>query len=266
LFQLNNSYDIVGSIAIIRVPEKLKGQSRNISKAIMNTHKQVKSVWLQISSVFGDYRLRELEFVSGEKTTNTVYKEYGCTYKTDLRKVYFSPRLSYERLRIAKLIQGQEVILNMFSGVGCFSIAISKHSEPKKIYSIDVNSMAFKYLQENIRINRAEKIVIPFVGDAKKVIEEKLKNSVDRVLMPLPKKAYEYLDYALFALKLRGGWIHYYDFVYSKKKENAVQKIKAKITQKMRRLCTDFQVEFGRVVRSIGPHWYQVVLDVKVEN
>ena len=34
--------------------------------------------------------------------------------------------------------------------------------------------------------------------------------------MPLPKKAYEYLDYAFLALKPRGGYIHYYDFEYAK--------------------------------------------------
>jgi len=232
----------------------------------MNTHREIKSVWRQSSSVSGDYRLRSLEFLLGTKTTETHYKEHGCIYKTDLRKTYFSPRLSYERLRIAKLIQRGETVLNMFAGVGCYSISIAKHSEPKKVYSIDVNPCAFQYLNENIRLNRVEKVVVSIHGDAKTVTENKLQNVADRVLMPLPERAYKYLDYALLALKPEGGWIHYYDFEYAKKNENPIQKTETKVSKKMRLLCTDFQVEFGRIVRPIGPRWYQVVLDIHVKN
>jgi len=232
----------------------------------MNTHRQVESVWRQVSSVSGDYRLRSLEFILGEKTTETRYKEHGCIYKTDLRQAYFSPRLSYERSRIAELIQNGEVVLNMFAGVGCYSISIAKHSKPLKVYSIDINPCAFQYLQENIRLNRVEKIVVPIQGDAKKVTEQELQNLADRVLMPLPEKAYEYLDYALLGLKPTGGWIHYYSFEYAKQNEDPVKKAEKKVSEKMRKLCNDFQVEFGRIVRPIGPRWYQVVLDIHVKN
>ena len=232
----------------------------------MNTHREIKSVWRQASSVSGDYRLRSLQFLLGTETTETRYKEYGCVYKTDLRKAYFSPRLSYERLRIAGLVQKGETVLNMFAGVGCYSIAIAKHSEPLKVISIDVNPSAFQYLIENIRLNRAEKIVIPFQGDAKTITEEKLQNFADRVIMPLPEKAYEYLDYAQLALKPAGGWIHYYDFEYAKKNQDPVKKVEKKVREKLRLHCTDFRVTFGRIVRPIGPRWYQVVLDIHIKN
>jgi len=232
----------------------------------MNTHREIKSVWQQASSVSGDYRLRSLKFLLGTETTETRYKEYGCVYKTDLRKAYFSPRLSYERLRIAGLVQKGETVLNMFAGVGCYSIAIAKHSEPLKVISIDVNPSAFQYLIENIRLNRAETIVIPLQGDAKTITEEKLQNVADRVIMPLPERAYEYLDYALLALKPAGGWIHYYDFEYAKKNQDPVKKVEKKVREKLRLHCTDFRVTFGRIVRPIGPRWYQVVLDIHIKN
>jgi tRNA (guanine37-N1)-methyltransferase len=266
LKQIYKTYDIVGDIAIVRVPEPHKHHSRLIAEAIMDTHKEVKSVWRQVSSVSGDYRLRSLEFLLGEKTTVTRYKEHGCVYKTDLRKAYFSPRLSYERMRIAKLIQPKEVILNMFAGVGCYSISIAKHSQPLKVYSVDVNPSAVQYLRENIRLNRVEKVVVSIQGDAKRVTEQQLRNVADRVLMPLPERAYEYLDYAHLALKPAGGWIHYYGFEYANKNENPVEKAEMKVSEKMRRLCKEFQVEFGRIVRPIGPRWYQVVLDIHVKN
>jgi tRNA (guanine37-N1)-methyltransferase len=232
----------------------------------MNTHREVKSVWRQVSSVSGDYRLRRLEFLLGKKTTETLYKEHGCIYKTDLRKTYFSPRLSYERLRIARLTRKGETVLNMFAGVGCYSISIAKHAEPLKVYSVDVNPYAYQYLRENIRLNRVEKTVVPIQGDAKTVTENRLQNVVDRVLMPLPEKAYEYLDYALYALKPTGGWIHYYDFEYANRKEDAVEKAEKKVSTKLQQLRTGFHVEFGRTVRPIGPRWYQVVLDIHIQN
>jgi len=266
LKRIYKTYDTVGDIAIIRVPEPQRHLSKLIAEAIMGTHREVKSVWRQSGSVSGDYRLRGLEFLLGEKTTVTLYKEHGCVYKTDLRKAYFSPRLSYERLRIAKLIQRGEVVVNMFAGVGCYSIAIAKHSQPLKVYSVDVNPVAVQYLRENIRRNRVADVVVPIQGDAKKATEQELQNVADRVLMPLPERAYEYLDYAMLGLKPAGGWIHYYGFEYANKNEDPVEKAEMKVSEKMRRLCKEFQVEFGRIVRPIGPRWYQVVLDIHVKS
>ena len=232
----------------------------------MGIHKEVKSVWQQVSSVSGNYRLRNLRFISGKKTTETIYKEHGCVYKTDLRKAYFSPRLSFERLRIARMIQPRETVLNMFSGVGCFSIASAKHSELLKVYSVDINPFAFQYLKENIRLNRVEKKVIPLLGDAKNVAEQTMQKVCDRVLMPLPEKAYDYLEYALLALKPVGGKINYYDFEFAKRNENPVEKAEKKVSKKLHRLCKSFQVKCGRIVRPIGPGWYQIVLDIQIKD
>lgn len=264
LQKLYKSYDLIGEIAVIRVPEELTSYADLIAKTVMETHGEVKSVWKQSGSVSGDYRLRELEFVLGKKTTETCYKEHRCIYKTDLQKTYFSPRLSYERLRIAKLVQKNETIVNMFAGVGCYSIAIAKHSDPKTVYSIDVNPVAFKYLKQNIQLNKTEKTVVPILGDAKTTIKNKLQGIADRVLMPLPELAFEYLDSAVSALKPEGGWVHYHDFVYTKKAENPVHKVKVKVSKKLSKLCKDFSINFGRVIRPIGPRWYQVVLDIEV--
>jgi tRNA (guanine37-N1)-methyltransferase len=260
------SYDIIGDIAVIRVPESLKQRNTFIAEAVMQTHKRVKSVWRQASSVSGDFRLRDLEFVLGERKTETLHKEHGCIFKVDLEKCYFSPRLSHERMRTAQQVQPDEVILNMFAGVGCYSIVIAKHSKPKKIFSIDINPVAIQYMQENIKLNKVEEKVIPIQGDAKKVIEERIPNVADRVLMPLPEKAYKYLDYALLALKPTGGWIHYYDFEHAKKGENPIEKIESKISEKLQILGVNFEVVFGRIVRTTGPNWCQVVLDIQLKG
>ena len=263
---LYKSYDIVGDIAIIRVPEPLKERSKIIAEAVMQTHNNIKAVWRQASAVSGDFRLRKLKWVAGENRTETFCREYDCLFKVDLEKCYFSPRLAHERMRIARKVELGKVVLNMFAGVGCYSIDIAKHSEAEKIFSVEINPVAVRYMRENIKLNKIEEKVVPVQGEAKKVVEERLQNVADRVLMPLPEKAYEYLDYAILALKSTGGWIHYYDFEHAKKPEDPIEKVEAKMSQKLQTLGVNFIVEFKRIVRTTGPNWYQVVLDIRVNK
>jgi len=258
---LYRSYDIVGDIAIIRVPAGLEHLSRPVAEAIMSIHRNVRVVLRQVGPVRGDWRLRELEWVAGERRTETIHREHGCLFKVDLQKCYFSPRLSYERLRIARQVQPGEIIVNMFAGVGCYSIIIAKHSQAEKVYSIDINPAAVAYLRENVRLNRLEGRVVPIEGDAGRVIEDRLRFVADRVLMPLPEKAWEFMDYALLALKPEGGWIHYYEFVHARRGEDPVEKVKVKLSEGLGKTCTSLKISFGRVVRTTGPNWYQVAVD-----
>jgi len=260
-----NSYDIIGDIAIIRVTKRSRKHSRVIAETIMNVHENVKTVLAQTSPVHGDFRLRKLEFVAGENKTTTMHNESGCLFSVDVEKCYFSPRLLYERMRIAKQVGNGEVFVNMFAGVGSFSIIVAKHSKAERVYSIDVNPSAIQFMQENVRLNRVYGKVIPIQGDAKKVIEKKLSRIADSVLMPLPKKALEYLPYALLSLKKAGGWIHYYASEHAKKKENPIQKAKLKVAEKLESLGAAFTIPFGRVVRTTGPNWYQIVLDIHIK-
>lgn len=260
------SYDIVGDIVIICVPEKLRHHSIIIGETIMQLHKNVRVVWRQSSAVFGEFRLRKLEHVAGEKRTVTTHIEHGCIFSVDLENCYFSPRLSYERMRIARLVQPREVVVNMFAGVGPFSIVIAKHSDAERIYSIDVNPTAVRFMQENILLNRVLNRVVPLKGDAKTVIKERLQKTADRVLMPLPEKAYEYLDIAVDALQPRGGWIHYYDFEHARKGENPIDKVKAKVSETLSLLNVNFAIPFSRLVRDTGPRWQQVALDIQVRG
>ena len=266
LSYIYNSYDVIGDIAIIRVTDRSRKYSRIIAETIMNLQRNVKTVLAQTSSVRGDFRLRKLDFVAGQNKTTTVHKESGCSFSVDVEKCYFSPRLLYERMRIAKQVGNGEVAVNMFAGVGCFSIVIAKHSKAEKVYSIDVNPVAFQFMQDNTRLNRIYRRVIPMKGDAREVIEKRLHCAADRVLMPLPGNAFEYLLCALSALKEAGGWIHYYDFEHARKNENPVEKVKLKVAEKLESLGLTFSIPFGRIVRTTGPNWYQIVLDIKVDS
>ncbi len=264
LSKVYNSFDVVGDIAIIRLPSNSPVNARIITEAIMSSHRNVKTVLLQTSPVAGDFRLRRLTHLSGQNKTSTVHREFGCLFSVDVAKCYFSPRLSHERIRVARLVEPNETVINMFAGVGCFSIAIANHSKVARIFSIDANPSAVLFMQENIRLNRVYDKVLPMMGDSKEIIRSRLKCVADRVLMPLPEKAFEYLPCAVTALKASGGWIHYYGFEHATKTESPFEKVRLKVAEALDGLDVGFEVPFVRVVRSTGPNWYQLVADIHI--
>ena len=253
------AFDMVGDIAVVKLPEGLLPKKRVIGEALMQVHRHVRTVLRQTSVVRGEFRTRELEVIAGEPRTETTYREGGCDFRVDLAKVYFSPRLATERLRVAKQVKPGEVVVNMFAGVGCYSILIAKHSEAARVYSIDKNPAAFEYMRTNIRINKVGDRVLPILGDAREVIETRLKGKADRVLMPLPELAREFFGVALLALKPKGGVIHFYDF--GKEPELFAPSLEfAHAAAKERKV----ELLGSRAIRSYATKVYHIVLDLKI--
>jgi tRNA (guanine37-N1)-methyltransferase len=263
LSKVCNSFDIVGDIAIIKVP-KTCSDAEAVAKQILAIHKGIKTVLSQTTPIKGDHRTRGLILLAGENRTITRYKEHSCTFEVDIEKCYFSPRLKNERLRIASQVSQNETVVNMFAGVGCFSVIIAKTVPGTQVYSIDINPTAYQCMVENVRFNRLFGRVHPMLGDSKELVETKLQGVADRVLMLLPEKALEYLPAALSALKKTGGWIHYYDFEHAAPKEDPTKLTEQKVAQKLDSLGIKYQFTCSRTIRSTGPNWYQTVLDIQV--
>lgn len=262
-----NSYDIVGDIAIIKTSREDIVNAKKAAEAILKLYPhQVRTVLLQTGAVQGDFRVRDLQFLAGEEKSITLHKESGCNFKVDLKNCYYSPRLLFEHQRVANLVLPKEVVVNMFAGIGCFSVFIAQKAKSAKVYSIDINSAAYDCMRDNVIINKVEDQVIPLLGDSKDIIASRLCAVADRVLMPLPELALEYLPYALKALKEKGGWIHYYDFEHATKTEDPLEKSTLKVKQKLDSLGLENKIAFSRIIRSIGPNWYQTVLDIQVTN
>ncbi len=260
--------EIIGDIAVIRVPFGMDPYVlKPLAEKILEELKYVRSVWAGLPGVSGQYRLRKHVYLAGERRSETIYKEHGCLFKLDITKVYVSPALNYEHIRIARLVREGEVVTNMFAGAGLFSIIIARHAKPRRVYSIDINPDAYRYMVENTRLNRVEDVVFPILGDAAKVIEEKLVNTSDRVLMPYPELALDYLVYAVKALKNQRGFIHVYLHVRSGRGEDPLGIGEDIVINKLKSIGVDKVVITGkRIVRTVSPRTYQVVLDVYVEK
>ncbi len=253
------AFDLVGDIGVLRLPPELLPKKKEIGEALMRVHRHLKTVLLQVSPVKGEFRTRKLEVVAGEPRTETFHRESGCVFKVDLDKVYFSPRLAYERMRIARQVRGGEEVTNLFAGVGCSSIVIAKHSEAKAVYSVDKNPEAFRLMCENIRINRVGGRVLPLLGDAREVVSSKLRGRADRVLMPLPGAARQFLDTALEALKEGGGIVHFYDVG---EEPDPFSPSISFLEREAGKRGWEVEVLNQRLLRSYGVRAYHLVLDL----
>ncbi len=259
--ELISSFDQIGDIIIVKIPDSLLTKKKLIGETLLNEVKIAKSVFYQASAVEGDFRTRNLEILAGEDKTETEYKEFGCKFTVDVENAFFSPRLSTERERIANLVQDGEIVVNMFAGVGMFSIMIAKKKRCT-VYSIDINPVATKLCEKNIISNKIAGNIISINGDASRVIQEQLENKSDRTLMLLPERSDEFLESAISATK-SGGVIHYYSHIHADKKSNA-----GKLSEEHYLQVTPVKSEIlgSKIVRAVGPRYYQTVVDVKISK
>jgi len=257
---LYSAFDQIGDIIVVRIPDSLLSKKKVIGETLLESVHPARSVFYQSSDVSGDFRTRKLEVIAGEDNTETEYREYGCRFRVDVEKAFFSPRLSTERKRIADLVQDGEVLINMFGGVGMFSIVAAKMKNCT-VYNIDLNPHASKLCEQNIKLNKKMKgKIISINGDAAQVVKEQLQNAGDRTLMLLPERSDEFLDSAILATK-SGGVIHYYSHQHADKRQNAVELSKHHYLQVS---PVKSEILGGRMVRAVGPRYYQMVVDAKI--
>ena len=258
---LVSAFDQIGDIIIVRIPDSLISKKKIIGKALLEQVKTAKTVFHQSSPVEGDFRTRNLELIDGDEKTETEYRENGCRFIVDVEKAFFSPRLSTERERISNLVNDHDVIINMFGGVGMFSLLAAK-KKSCTVYNIDINPVASKLCEENIKLNKLKGKVISLNGDATKIIKEQLQDKADRVLMLLPERSDEFLDTAISSLK-KNGVIHYYSHIHAEKKQDA-PKLSEEHFLNINKIQAD--ILDSRVVRPVGPRFYQTVVDIKIQR
>ena len=255
--------DIIGDIVILEIPVELEPHKTLIGQAILQTHKNIKTVLAKAGAISGTYRIREFTFIAGEQKTQTIHKEFGCQYHVDVAKAYFSPRLSHEHQRVASLVQSGETVVDLFAGVGPFSVLIAKKNPRVKLYAVDLNPDAVELLKINARVNRVDNRVFPIQADAKQIAKGKLNGVADRVIMNLPETAIGFVDSACQVIKPQGGVIHFYGFI---RKPDTIAEMKLRFSNAVRdaeRKVTEFL--YAKSIRETAPYESQVVLDAKIQ-
>lgn len=245
----------IGNILI--VDKSFKYNNIDDLKSLSYIH-NVKTI-VKIKDISGKMRQPDIEILLGENT-ETIHKENGCYFKLDLSKVMWSKGNTNERLRIAKLVKENEVVVDMFAGIGYFSIPIAIHSLAKQIFSIELNPDSYKYLKYNIDLNKINhkagyNRIEAILGDCNDVINEL---SPDRILMGYVKTTHHYLDVAINNLK-KDGIIHYHETVPEKL-------MNTRPYERITKIAKDREVELlnNRIIKKYSPGVVHVVLDVKI--
>ena len=262
LDKIPQAFDIIGDIVVIDIPPQLKPYQNTIGEAIMQTQKNVAAVLGKAGDISGVFRVRDYDFIAGEHKTKTIHKEFGCQYHVDIAKAYFSPRLSHEHERVAALVQDGETVVDLFAGVGPFSVLMGKRNPKGKVYAVDLNPDAVELLTVNIRANKIENHVFPILADAREIAATKLKGTADRVIMNLPETAIDFVDAACNATKPRGGVVHFYGFVRSPDTVENLKQHFSELVEKNGRRVEAFL--YAKSIRETAPFESQVVLDAKI--
>ncbi len=254
---VRRSYDILGSIAIIDFNGTRKEELR-FAREILARHKMVKTILAKAGAVKGKYRTRSFRHVLGERNFIADYKENNCRFRFDVRKTFFSNRLSFERSRISSLVKDGEKVIVMFAGIGPYAIQIAKAHKKAEVVAIELNSYACRAMKENMVLNKVQNIIVEH-GDVKKVAK-KYKGFADRIIAPMPSKSLDFLDEILLASKKK-GIVHLYAFGPTSSAFGDVAKALMAHSKANRYTA---RVLFKRVARNYSPKEIEVVLDYRI--
>ncbi len=260
---LPRGFQTLGKVIILKLNPKLFEKGKLIGEACLELFPRIKSVYVNRGRIVGTFREPEkIEFIAGENNPIVEHKEHDIIYRFDITKIMFSKGNVNERKHLATLVQSGEVIVDMFAGIGYFSLPIAKHSSVDKIYSIEFNPESYKFLVENIRINHLENRIVPIKGNCKVEVLKLSESGIraNRIIMgvfPAPK---EYIKEALTLVNNKGTMFHYEGVV---EKDNYIALFEEfkEIAQKESYKC---ELKSHRFVKSYGPNLFHVVLDIFV--
>ena len=248
-------WERVGHVAILTLHPELVPRASEVGNALLSLP-GVRTVAVRTAGITGRYRRPGLEVVAGEPSTETLHREHGCVFKLDVAKAMFSLANLHERARVAGLVREGEVVVDLFAGVGQFTIPIARLAKPSRVYAVELNPIAFTYLEENVRLNRVGHIVVPLPGDCELVAP---RGVADRVVMGILHVTHRYLPLALEVLRPSGGVMHYHESVPSRLRfERPIERIFEAAAGR------EVEIVGKRVVKRYAPGVDHVVIDAKV--
>lgn len=242
-------FDIIGDIAVLSIPDELDSYKFDIARYITAIHRNLKTVLNKTTKVDGDNRIANFEILFGDETI-TIHKEYGFSYRIDVGKVFFNNRLSYERQRVVSRINPHEKVLVPFCGVGPFAIPAAFLGF--ETVAIEKNPEAFKWLQENARLNHVDNNMTLIQDDVANLSSTLDSYDFDRAIVPTPYN----MDYILANISefvKNDGFIHFYTF----KPQSEIPEL----IEKLRKM--GLKVDYYRRCGNVAPGISRWGLDLK---
>ena len=227
LAKIPSSIDIVGDIAVVKLPDEAMPYSELVGEAVAKVAKNIKAVYAS-GPVANEFRVRGLKHIYGLRKSKTVMKEYGIKIVVNVLSVYVNPSLSEEHRRVALMVRDGEVVGDIFSGAGPFTLHILTLRDGVRVYAVDKNPEAIECLIKSLQLNkgRIKGVATSVIGDAVEFSNIVREEFFTRIIMNLPLKALEYLPKFIRTVKI-GGLIHIY--VVASEASEALSKVLRKV-------------------------------------
>ena len=248
-------WERLGDVLVLRLSEAAQEHGAAIGSAFAETF-DAQTVVEDVSGIHGVFRTPEIRILWG-RGMEVVHLEGGVRYTFDVAKVMFSSGNLPERTSIASKVPDRAVVVDLFAGIGYFALPIAIHARPARIYACELNPVAFHYLLENLRINRAPN-VMPLFGDCRTTAP---RGEADIVLMG-HFSARDYLDVGLECLR-GAGLIVYHELC---PKEQFPEAPIGRLTSAARTQWYDVEAVRSRILKSYAPGIVHAVLEARVRR
>ena len=253
LDELPMRWEYVGDIVIIRLEDSAEPYKKRIGEVYAD-ELDMSTVCVDRKGVSGEFRRPSMEIIYGTET-ESVRLENGILYDFDVTKVMFASGNVDERERMKSLDCSGETVVDMFAGIGYFTLPIAKFANPLKVIACEKNPDSYGFLVKNIELNEVKDKVIPVLGDNRDL--DYGKAFADRILMGYVQTTSEFLPKALEMIR-PGGIIHYHDTFYINEYEDRLKEI-------FDRYCPGrYTIEGIREVKSFAPSVSHYVADVRI--
>ncbi len=250
---LPEKYERLGHVIVLRLPEPLLPFRAEIAEEYAKVLK-ARTVLLEKGIIQGVERRPDVELLYGTET-ETTHSESGIFYCLDPTKVMFSSGNFDEKLRMASLDCRGETVVDMFAGIGYFTMPLAAKAGAEKVIACEINPEAIGFLRKNIELNHVANRVNVFEGDNRDLPGE---GFADRVVMGYVNVTWQFLPKA-FSLVKKGGIIHYQDTF-------SIDRIPDGIVENLRDGSggRPFEILGIREVKAYAPSISHMVADIRV--
>jgi len=257
--KIPDKWEKIGDVGIIKLHPDLEYCSKVIGKSYAEILR-CKTILNDIGGISGTYREPKTKIIYGSNATETIHRENGIRFKLDPQKIMFSSGNMDERIRMATISNEKETVVDLFAGIGYFTLPMAVYSKPKKIFACELNPVAYDYLSENIVLNNVTNIVEPLKGDNRTVAPE---NVADRVVLGYFGETSNFLTAAVSCLRKFKGIVHYHDKFPDTQVPDKPLKIIKEIAEKYNRNTKLLGI---KQIKSYAPGISHYVFDIGIDE
>lgn len=171
--EVPSSFETVGHIAHLNIRDELIPYKKLIATVILDKNQpKIKTIVNKVGTITNQFRVPTFEVLAGDPSLVTEVKQHGATFRLDYGLVYWNSRLEYEHKRLISQFRPQQVVCDMFAGVGPFAIPAAQKG--CIVFANDLNPDSVKYLQINADINKVNTRIHTFNMDARDFMRQLL--------------------------------------------------------------------------------------------